>query len=602
MIKNGHPKNTFSQVYLRQLEDVSQDPRIAEMPKMKNLCVLGRKKYTTVLKGSSRFQIGRYMVMVVNNHCFHQEENKKEQKWSHLKSSIFNFQKEFFHAKEDAVKMKNMIEDETKKNYVHIVVFESLWRHQGDNDPKEIYIHPFHMNICSSCSFHFSEENGANIDWIMTNPFHCEKLNNRDEYIRGLGVAKFLLLMVQDFLRVQSMNLDLYLETTTKFRYPYLMYRNLFFTHVNSVVPVPVEFQKLHESHQDLHLLKSTLPLCEVLKFDEDKYFSESQEINWEYIFTNAYKILQPAEVPKAKNSFGLTEQELSAVQELLKRPEVTHPIYPGVYIQDQDPAGVEYEYDEENCSTCPGNEKTTEIMYNLHHDFAKEETQIARCEFPGHGMACMWTVDESNQESQGLQDMGEESSSCYMSLSQLLYGDKRYYDRIRLAIAWVYSELLKVENHPHMTVNELFTSKRLEKFEEANLIKAVVDPSFQSKEQFIKGDRTIKQHPNPLLKHRNICVVQLQFALEKTVDISDFGLEIFCSIFACNIHILQSFSRQEKVMCMDRKTKNYGRFWYGKLKQKCLENETFVTKYGGNLHLSRKLLKKTWCCFNFRG
>ena len=283
-----------------------------------------------------------------------------------------------------------------------------------------------------------------------------------------------------------------------------------------------------------------------------------------------------------------------------MKRPEVTHPIYPGVYIQDQDPAAVEYEYDQENCSTCPGNEKTTEIMYNLHHDFDKEGTQIARCEFPGHGMACMWTVDESNQKSQGLQDMGEESSSCYMSLSQLLYGDKRYYDRIRLAIAWVYSELLKLENHPHLTVNELFTSKRLEKFEEANLIKAVVDPSFQSKEQFIKGDRTIKQHANHLLKHKNICVVQLQFALEKTVDISDFGLEIFCSIFACNIHILQSFSRQEKIMCMDRKTKNYGRFWYGKIKQICLENETFVKKYGGNLHLSRKLLKKNMVLLQF--
>ena len=243
---------------------------------------------------------------------------------------------------------------------------------------------------------------------------------------------------------------------------------------------------------------------------------------------------------------------------------------------------------------------KKTEMMYNLHHDLAKQETQIARCEFPGHGMACMWTVDESNQKSQGLQDMGEESSSCYMSLSQLLYGDKRYYDRIRLAIAWVYSELLKLENHPHLLVNELFTSQRIKNFEEANLIKALVDPSFQSKEQFIKGDRTIKQHPNPLLKHKNICVVQLQFALEKTVDISDFGLEIFCSIFACNIHILQSFSRQEKVMCMDRKTKNYGRFWYGKLQQKCLEGTSFATKYGGSIRLQRRLTKKNMVLLQF--
>ena len=546
---------------MRQLEDIAADPRIAEMPQMTYLRMLSRKKYTTALKHRNTFQIGRYMVMVVNNYSFHHEENKKDQKWTDLKNCIFNFQKEFFQAKEDAEKMKNMIEDETKKNYVHVIVFKSLWRNQEPNDPKEIFVHPHHMIICSTCSFHFSQ-NGANVDWIMTNPFIQEKLDVKGESsIQGLGLAKFLLMMVQDFLRVQNIILDLYLETTTKARYPYLMYRRLFFTHVNSAIEVPVEFQKFHESHQDLHLLKSTLPLCEVLHFDPAKYFLESEEIDWEYIFSNAYKILKADGVPKAKNAYGLTQEELAAVQQLFEIAEVKHPLYPGVYIQEQDPNCVEYEYDEENCSTLPGNEKTTEMMYNLHHALAKEKTRQARCEFPGHGMACMWTVKESSQESEGFHSLGDESSSCYMSLSQLLYEDKRYYDRIRLAIAWVYSELLKMENHPNLQKQTLFTKKFFENFEKANLIKAEVDASFYPKEGIIQGDLTIKLHDNELLEHKNICQVQLQFALEKTVDISDFGLEIFCSMLSCDIHILQSLSRQKKLCAWTKLQKIMGGF-----------------------------------------
>ena len=33
MIQNGHPANTFSQVYLRQLEDVSQDQELLKCPR-----------------------------------------------------------------------------------------------------------------------------------------------------------------------------------------------------------------------------------------------------------------------------------------------------------------------------------------------------------------------------------------------------------------------------------------------------------------------------------------------------------------------------------------------------------------------------------------
>ena len=81
-----------------------------------------------------------------------------------------------------------------------------------------------------------------------------------------------------------------------------MMYRNLFFIYVNSVVLVPEESRKLHETAQDLHLLKSTLPLRDVLKFDEDKYFLDTQEINWTYIFQNAVDILQSNDLPRTKN------------------------------------------------------------------------------------------------------------------------------------------------------------------------------------------------------------------------------------------------------------------------------------------------------------
>ena len=175
--------------------------------------------------------------------------------------------------------------------------------------------------------------------------------------------------------------------------------------------------------------------------------------------------------------------------------------------------------------------------------------------------MACMWTVKESSQESESFHSLGDESSSCYMSLSQLLYEDKRYYDRIRLAIAWVYSELLKMENHPNLKKQTLFTKKFFENFEKANLIKAEVDASFYPKEGIIQGDLTIKLHDNELLEHKNICQVQLQFALEKTVDISDFGLEIFCSMLSCDIHILQSLSRQKKLFAWTKLQKIMGGF-----------------------------------------
>ena len=101
----------------------------------------------------------------------------------------------------------------------------------------------------------------------MTNPFQLEsleRLSPKDTYrnkVTGHGFGKFLLMMVQEFQEANKYKTDLFLECTTDVRYPYMMYRKLFFTHFDKQTPVPSELKKYHETGQNVHLLKFTISI-----------------------------------------------------------------------------------------------------------------------------------------------------------------------------------------------------------------------------------------------------------------------------------------------------------------------------------------------------
>ena len=114
------------------------------------------------------------MVMVMNNRSFFDDENENSKVvLKMLFEKLTKFQQAFFTSDKDASKIDEMAKDQNAKNYVHIIIFQSMWRHNTINDPEDIFIQPIHMKLISTCSFHFCEE-GANIDWIMTNPFQLE--------------------------------------------------------------------------------------------------------------------------------------------------------------------------------------------------------------------------------------------------------------------------------------------------------------------------------------------------------------------------------------------------------------------------------------------
>ena len=134
--------------------------------------------------------------MVFNNQSFYNEENKEEDGWPLLYRYFLKFQGAFFICPNDKRKILEMAKDPNANKYVHIIIFQSLWLHDSASDPQEIHVHPRHMKIISSCSFHFCKY-GANIDRIMTNPFQLEsleRLSPKDTYrnkVTGHGFGNF---------------------------------------------------------------------------------------------------------------------------------------------------------------------------------------------------------------------------------------------------------------------------------------------------------------------------------------------------------------------------------------------------------------------------
>ena len=135
---------------------------------------------------------------------------------------------------------------------------------------------------------------------------------------------------------------------------------------------------------------------------------------------------------------------------------------------------------------------------------------------------------------------------------------------------------MLKVGGH----VN-IFNQEQFANFCTANEIDASVDQNYH---KLIGDDGNINFEETDLFSHKNICMVHLHCALEKTIDIPLFGLQILCSIFKCDMHILQSFSRQQKSIQFDKKSLNYGRFWYGSLQKDFVKAFDFDENYGVNV------------------
>ena len=316
-------------VVVRQLCDVFDD-YVSNIPKFGKLSAFTKRNYNPGRRVNSK-HLNRIMLLACNNRSLqHRPEGVVNSCWEQMQKIYLDFQKMFFVAKEDSIKMTEMIENPYVDNYIHFIFFQSMWRHNESAFPERILIHPLQMKLFSSCSFH-ATTNGCNVDWLLTNSCHPANLqqympNSDMRTIKGYGFATLHLVMIQDWMDTAGRSNLLFLECDRKEAFPYMIYRNLIFTHCDKKTKIPDEILALIIPDSNLELLHSTVRVRDVLA-------PHGYDV-WKNVFEGAVPILKSHGMPKFCNNGGLSKTDLMKVSNMLNDTKFNHILYPGVFVQ----------------------------------------------------------------------------------------------------------------------------------------------------------------------------------------------------------------------------------------------------------------------------
>ena len=592
-VLNGTSRNPF--VVVRQLKDVL-DETIRNIPKFQKLCLYTNKNYGTGRKTSSK-HLNRIMLLACNNlSLHHRPEGVENSVWEQMQKVLYNFQKLFFGAKEDFVKMKEMIDNCRVGNYIHFIFFQSMWRHDELNFPEKVRIHPLQMKIFSTCSFHYTNH-GCNVDWLLTNSCHPANLmpyhpidNNRT--IKGYGFATLHLIMIQEWMQTVQMSDLLYLECDRTESFPYMMYRNLFFTHCDKKTKIPEEILALNAPESNLELLHSTVRVKDVLG-----PIGVGNHV-WTSVFGGAEAILRSHGMPKFCNNGGLDNSAFKKVSDMIEDRQFSHTLYAGVFVQENVKFDSQpFYWDDDKDVSFDGNEKILECAYNSYVHLYKSNVKQARCEWMGNGRSCVWTVEDNIKSSRDDKHLpGYELSSGFLSLSHLIFGDAAYYDRLRLCVAWVCKKLLQVckEKPDEWKMDATQQTKFLADIEDGNDFRASAAEGFSFEENgdlVTSSETIIEDH----LK------LHLHLMLTKVVDISNFGFAVISAIYRFNVAFINAKSKNRKWLISDEATSTRGRFWEICLEKLAFEKSSYFNeKYNASYKSNRREMDATFCFSQF--